>query len=471
MGQTIQVPLASQSYKSLSKTASSEELINMYYEPLPEGNKFGGLVIGSAGLTLWKSLGQAAPVYGMQLMGGDLYVVCGVEVYKITSAGVSTLIGSLSVTPGRVMMTANNTQVTILCNNGEAFYTDGSTLSQITDTNYQLSSSVTTINGYTIFSVLDSNTFFWSALNNTASYDSLDTNNAQGISDNIVRVFTDHGQLWIFKQFSTEIWQNTGSSFVFETIQGAYIQRGCAAAYSVSSDETGIYFLGDDKIFYRIQGYSTTPISNYSVSEDLQSYSEISDAFSFIYTQQGHKFYSVGFPTADINWEHDIFTSGWHKRKSLNSASQLGRWRANCSIFFDNLYLIGDYEQGYIYYNDPTTYTENGTTIINQIVTPTIFFDNSRATIDRLLLKMNVGVGLATGQGSDPKIILEYSTDGGNTWSYELWQSIGEIGEYDTDVWWTRIGFGRQFTFRLTVSDPVQVILISAYINYTQGFS
>jgi hypothetical protein len=471
MGQTIQIPLADQSYKSVSKTASAEELINMYYEPLPEGNRFGGLVIGSAGLTVWKNLNQAAAIYGMQLMGGNLYVVCGLDVYKITSAGVSTLIGALPVTPGRVMMTANNTQVTILCNNGEAFYTDGTTLNQITSSGYQLSSSVTTINGYTVFSVLDSNTFFWSALNNTASYSSLDTNNAQGISDNIVRMFTDHGQLWIFKQFSTEIWQNTGSSAVFEIVQGASIQRGCAAAYSVSSDESGIYFLGDDKIFYRIQGYSANSVSDYAVSQALQSYSNVSDAFSFIYTQEGHKFYSVGFPSADINWELDVFIGDWHKRMSVNQDHQLGRWRANCSIFFANLYLIGDYEEGLIYYNDPTNYTENGNVIINQLVTPTVFFDNSRTTVDRFLLKMNVGVGLATGQGSDPQVMLEYSTDGGNTWSYQLWQSIGKIGKYDADVWWTRLGYGRQFTFRLTVSDPVSVVFIAGYINYTQGYA
>lgn len=471
MGQTLPIPLPTQSYLSNSKLGSSQDLINMYWEPLSEESPFKGTLFNSAGLTVWKDLGQHSAIYGMQLMGNDLYVVCGLDVYQITSAGTSTLIGALPVTPGRVMMTANNTQVTILCGNGEAFYTDGSTLNQITSSAYQLSSSVTTIDGYTVFSVLNSNTFFWSALNDTSSYDALDTNNAEGVSDNIVRVFTDHGQLWIFKQFSTEIWQDTGSSSVFESIQGAYIQRGCAAAYSVASDESGIHFLGDDKIFYRIQGYTATPISTYPLSEALQSYSTISDAFAFIYTQEGHKFYVIGFPSTDITWQHDILLNKWDKRTSLNNSYQTIRWRANCSIFFANLYLVGDYEEGLIYYNDPTAYTENGNTIINEIVFPTIFLDDSRCSVDRFLLKMNSGAGIITGQGSDPQIMLQYSTDGGNTWSSELWISFGKIGEYFKDIWWTRVGFGRQFTFKLKISDPVPLAITGAYINITQGYS
>jgi hypothetical protein len=471
MSQTIPINIATQSYNTISRISSSEDLINMFYEPLPPDNPFNGILYSSAGLTSWLNLGQYTAIYGAQLMGGNLYVVCGLEVYKITPALVVTLIGSLPVTPERVMMTANNTQVTILTDSGEAFYTDGATLNQITSPNYQLSSSVTTIDGYTVFSVQESNTFFWSSLNDTSTYSSLDTNNAEGVSDYIVRVFTDHGQLWIFKQFTTEIWQNTGSSSVFEQIQGAYIQRGCAAKFSIASDESGIYFLGDDKIFYRIQGYTASPISTYPVSEALQTYSTISDAFSFIYTQEGHKFYAITLPTANATWEDDITINKWHKRTSTNSTNQQIRWRANCCIFFNNLYLIGDYEEGVIYYVNPYDYTENGNTIINEIVSTTQFFNNSHTSLDRLLLKMDVGVGTSTGQGSNPQIMLQVSLDGGNIWGNEIWQPFGKIGAYYTDVFWTRLGYSRQFTFRFRVSDPVSLAINGAYINITQGYS
>ena len=40
------------------------------------------------------------------------------------------------------------------------------------------------------------------------------------------------------------------------------------------------------------------------------------------------------------------------------------------------------------------------------------------------------GVGLTTGQGSDPKVRMSFSDDGGRTFSDEFSRSIGKIGEY-----------------------------------------
>jgi hypothetical protein len=43
---------------------------------------------------------------------------------------------------------------------------------------------------------------------------------------------------------------------------------------------------------------------------------------------------------------------------------------------------------------------------------------------------MEVGNGLATGQGSNPQIGLEVSRDNGKTWGAQMWKAIGAIGAY-----------------------------------------
>ena len=43
----------------------------------------------------------------------------------------------------------------------------------------------------------------------------------------------------------------------------------------------------------------------------------------------------------------------------------------------------------------------------------------------RFQLTLESGVGLVSGQGSDPQIMLRYSNDNGHTWSDELWGSAG----------------------------------------------
>ena len=72
-----------------------------------------------------------------------------------------------------------------------------------------------------------------------------------------------------------------------------------------------------------------------------------------------------------------------------------------------------------------------------------------------------------TGQGSDPQIMLQYSDDGGITWSNELWETLGKLGKYRTRVEWRRLGRSRDRVFKVKVSDPVFVQLNEAYINAT----
>ena len=78
---------------------------------------------------------------------------------------------------------------------------------------------------------------------------------------------------------------------------------------------------------------------------------------------------------------------------------------------------------------------------------------------------MESGVGAVTGTGNDPQAMLQFSDDGGKTWSSETWAktNIGAIGEYLTRVQWNRLGMFRQRQFKLTISDPVKVVILGAY--------
>ena len=75
------------------------------------------------------------------------------------------------------------------------------------------------------------------------------------------------------------------------------------------------------------------------------------------------------------------------------------------------------------------------------------------------------GVGLNSGQGSDPQIMMMYSDDGGRTYSNELWRSLGLIGEYKTRAIWRRLGQFRQRQIKLTISDPVRKLVMGYYTD------
>lgn len=92
----------------------------------------------------------------------------------------------------------------------------------------------------------------------------------------------------------------------------------------------------------------------------------------------------------------------------------------------------------------------------------------------RLQIYLEMGVGLdggATVQGDDPQIMLQWSDTNGRTWSTERWVSAGKAGEFKRRALWRRLGRSRKRMFRVTITDPVRIRLIDAYLDITKGLS
>jgi hypothetical protein len=82
-----------------------------------------------------------------------------------------------------------------------------------------------------------------------------------------------------------------------------------------------------------------------------------------------------------------------------------------------------------------------------------------------------VGLGLQSGQGEDPAIMIRWSDDGGYTWGNEHWLSAGRIGKYNTRVSLSACGSGYQRVFEFVMTDPTPWQLISGYVEAEMGLS
>jgi len=474
MGETTPIHFGINTYQSRSRLASSEDLMNLYVEPTPADSFFKSVLYPTPGLKSWLNLDKGNPIYGMEIMRNSLYVVCGLEVYKVSTSKVFTLLGTMATSPGRVIMTENGQQLTILTESGIMYYTDGTIFGQIADPDVFLSVSTTTLDSFTVNAKLESNEFQYSASNDTTDYSALKNEFVTGASDNIVRTFADHRELWHFKQRTIEVWYNSANpAFTFERINGVFIERGCAGKYTIASDEVGLFWVGNDRVVYTAKGYTPVRISTYPVEAELESWANINDAFAFIYTQEGHKFYCLTSPSENKTVCFDITTELWHKRSSRNPDNlQNIRWRPNCFAFFSDLNLVGDYKTGIIHELDLDTPTENGLNIIRYAISSTQFAKFSRVTVDRLVVMMDTGIGATSGEGSNPQLMMQNSIDGGNTLSDELLQPIGALGQYETEVYWTGLGQCRTFIVKLSFSEPISRFAITGvYLNYSIGYS
>jgi hypothetical protein len=69
------------------------------------------------------------------------------------------------------------------------------------------------------------------------------------------------------------------------------------------------------------------------------------------------------------------------------------------------------------------------------------------------------------------QIMLDWSDDGGHTWSNEIWRSVGKIGQYNWRAVWDRLGASRHRNYKITVTDPVKWVITNANLEVTFGTS
>lgn len=295
---------------------------------------------------------------------------------------------------------------------------------------------------------------------------------------NVVGLIADHRQVYILGEYASEVWIDAGLfPFPFQIIPGTSMQHGCAARGSIARLGESFAFLSSDKrgqgVVIQMSGYTPKRISTNAVEAAIQEYirtSTIADAIAYTFQMDGNEFYCLTFPTADATWVYDISTQLWHREGWRDNDNVLHRHRGNCVEVFGGKVIMGDYQNGKIYLVDPTNNTDDGVVFPCMRRARHITSDLKRQFFEDLQIQFQPGVGIATGQGSDPMAMMRYTDDGGFTWSAERWARIGKMGKYKNRCRWPRPGgFARDRIYEITVTDPVFRVMVSANLNMKAG--
>jgi hypothetical protein len=305
---------------------------------------------------------------------------------------------------------------------------------------------------------------------------------ANGFPDNITGLIVDRRQVYVLKDVTTEVWTDIGNviagitTFPFARVPGTTVQGGCGATFSVARFGSSFALVckdtrGDSTIEAMVN-YDYKKFSTHAVEQSITNY-VTSDAIAFTYQIEGHEMYVVTFPSVGeygLTWVYDGSTQQWHKWLSWDSdLSVYKRHRSNCGCFFNNEYIVGDYENGKIYKILNDVYTEDGATIRRMRRAPHLTTDLERQYFESFQIQFQPGVGLNTGQGQDPQAMLRWSNDGGSTWSNEHWVTIGKIGQYANRALWRRLGWARDRIFEVVITDPVKAVIVSAELKASVG--
>ena len=290
-----------------------------------------------------------------------------------------------------------------------------------------------------------------------------------GAADNMVALKVVNREVCLLGERTFEWWVDQGSfPFPFTRLPGTSGQHGCAAAYSVSRLGESFAFLGKDDRgqcqVYKMAGYTPERISTFAVENAISNYAIISDARAYSYRADGHEFYVLNFPSADVTWVYDDVTHFWHKRAWRDTNNVLHRDRGNCCANFANQIVVGDWSNGNLYALSDQVYTDAGQPIYRLRRATHLTKELNRVFYASLQIQFQPGVGLITGQGSNPMAMLQWSDDGGSTWSTEHWMPIGMEGQYKARAIWRRLGMARDRIFQVAVSDPVNWVIISCEV-------
>ena len=446
-------------------------MVNLYPEVIPEGGKEPAYLQRCPGMELIATVGTG-PIRGLWNNNNNLYIASGSELYKATPDLTITKLGDITGT-GPVSMADNGFQLFVACNpNGFIYNFTTGVFQQITDPDFPGAVTVGYLDGYFVFNEPGSQRVWVTQLLDGTSIDATDVASAEGAPDFLIAVLVDHREAWLFGSNSVEVWYDAGlSDFPLTRIQGAFNEIGCAAPYSVAKLDNGVFWLGSDArgrgIVYRANGYTGQRISTHAVEWQIQQYGNLSDAIGYTYQQDGHSFYVLVFPSANTTWVYDVATNAWHERAGWANGA-FTRHRGNCQMSFNGEVVVGDYENGKIYAFDSDVYADDGQIqrwLRSWRALPTGQNSLKRTAHHTLQLDCESGVGLNTGQGSDPQVMLRWSDDGGHTWSNEHWAGMGKIGEHYRRVFWRRLGMTlklRDRVYEISGTDPVKIAIMGA---------
>ncbi len=466
------------SYNLDSASIDAQRCVNWYPRRTESGAGKEGEVmalIDRPGYDELVSVGAGLPQRGsITTTTGAYYTVNGGILWKISSSWVATEIGTLSTSTGHVSMADNG--VTLAIVDGTYFYRitlSNDNFLRVDDNDLTCYKQVMYLDGYFIF--IGSDRFQISGLLDI-TVDASEYATSEGSPDGLVGGEVLERSLYVFNDRTTEIFYNSGDAdFPFARMEGAFLEVGCAAKFSIAKTKDSLFFIAQDKdgagLVYKARGANMEKISTHAIEQQISSYGDISNAKAYVYQDEGSSFYVLNFDNQDTTWVYDINLGLWHERTYTNDGVQ-ERDRGYSHAYAHSTHVVGDYETGSLYEMSREHKSDNGEEIVCIRTCPHLYADGKLVAYKSFQLDMEPGVGIdGTGQGTDPKAMLSFSNDGGFTYGTELWADIGKIGELKKRVIWRRLGAGRDRVFKLQISDPVRRVLLGVNLELEMGAS
>lgn len=450
----MEVPFSPRSY-SRGHGRPESRLVNLFAEKTAEGY----VLLPRPGLAITYSPGTG-PVRGIYtqpgVFSGAIFVVSDTNAYLSDGTSLGSVLGT-----DLVRWASSGSQLVIVAA-GLAYVYEGTAFTQITTAALPLVSDVVFFGGRFVYSEQDSDRFHWSAIDDATVIEDLDFATGESSPDPIVGMAVMNDVMALFGSAGAEFWTvSSDPDAPFQRNEGDTYSKGCASRDAIVGLDNGLIFVGTDLLVYRT-GNEAQAISTHTVSNMLRQCADLSACTAFGAVLEGHAFYVLNI--AGVGTQvYDAETKEWAAWGSYGKAVFRGR----CAATHDAVVLVGDDTTDSIYSLTYGAYYDATTDAIERVASLFIPHTGDPIRMESITLYGARGVGLATGQGSDPLVELRYSRDEGRTWSPWKAASLGVTGAYRKPPRWR--GFRQMnapgWHVEVRTTDPVLATFEKLAIN------
>lgn len=457
----LEIPLGLKEGKAKSAFVSSESLLNAYVEP--DANGVPG-IYGGPGLVEFADCANGE-VRGMDEFNEVVLAVSGDTLYRIDANGEETAIGAI---PGYdPVIISNNGAQAVIQSDSTAYVLEDDllTLTAINDADFQRSTSVAFLKQVIISTIFNTGRFQTSELANAASYDALDVATAEAKPDKLRRVIVSGQEALMMGNRSVEGYYFSGKADgVPLSPTQTYLDYGLIGRMAVAGVDNTIAWLDHTLKVRTLRDATPLAIADPAITAQIQAWSDPSLTRAFPLSLGAHEWLVLRNPDGCVWW--NAATKLWNARESYG----LSTWRGGSSVFAYNRQLVGDAINGKIWTLSDSAHAEGSDPLIRHTITRTLGPGGLPFTLDCIELEMEVGVGVATGQGSAPEIYMQLSRDGGESYGARLTRSIGASGNRNIRVVWQG-PFGDFLphggVIKFGISDPVRFVAKKLFVDYT----
>lgn len=292
--------------------------------------------------------------------------------------------------------------------------------------------------------------------------------------DNTIALCSNGSKLYTFGERSWQVFSyNDDANNPFSSPDNAAGNIGIKAPNSLAMLGNNVLWLGSSDIgdngVFIIKDTVISRVSTQDIEREITQLTNIENAYSSIWQEHQHTFYSLTFEDSKKTFVYDITEDAWHYRASYDNNNHLTYWRYNHATYAYSKIYVGTTNA--LAYMDENKYTEHDDKVIYKMRRGGVLTNNDQPFfIDELKLIANNGQHSFNNQYTNlemnPRVSFRWSWDGSTFSDYQD-AYLGKIGNYTFDTSLFGLGMGSFFTLEISSTEPIPFSFESVIISWS----